>query len=141
MSERLIRLFFVLAVLLVYGQTVHFDFVNYDDPYNITDNPHVRTGLSWANVVWAFTSVEVDYWKPLTWLSHMLDCGLYGLNAGGHPLTNGLLHLASSMLLFAVWKRMTGRLWQSGFVACLFALHPIHVSSVAWVTERKEIGR
>src|ERR1044071_6269386 len=121
-----VYLFLALSVLLVYGQTRNFEFIQYDDPANIGDNPHVANGLTWSGIEWAFTSASFDYWKPLTWLSHMLDCTLYGLNAGGHHLTNVLLHLASGLLLFAVLKRMTHRVCQSAFVACLFVLHPIH---------------
>ncbi|MGA3285285.1 MAG: tetratricopeptide repeat protein [Verrucomicrobiota bacterium] len=96
-------------------------------------------GLTWKGVVWAFTAQHAGYWHPLTWLSHMLDVQMFGLNAGGHHLTGLLLHVANTMLLFLVLRRMTGALWRSAFVAALFAVHPLHVESVAWITERKDV--
>lgn len=137
--DRTVYLLLALAVLLVYGQVRNFEFVHYDDPYNIPENPFVRAGLTLEGIRWAFTTVAVDYWRPLTWLSHMLDCSLYGLNAGGHHVTNVLIHLANSLLLLGFLNRATGRFWRSAFVAAVFALHPIHVGSVAWVTERKDV--
>ena len=101
--------------------------------------PMVRAGLTWPGVKWAFTAVHSSNWHPLTWLSHMLDCQLYGLNPRGHHLTNVVFHLANTLLLFLFWARITGALWPSALVAALFALHPLHVESVAWVSERKDV--
>jgi protein O-mannosyl-transferase len=129
----------LLAVGLVFGQTVHHEFVNLDDRANVCLNPHVNGGVTAEEVKWAFTHRYVACWMPLTWISHMLDCQIYGLNAGGHHLTNVLLHAATSVLLFLVLRQMTGRLWPSAFVAAVFAIHPLRVESVAWVTERKDV--
>lgn len=115
------------------------EFVNFDDPLYVTENDQVQAGLTGKGLVWAFTSARASNWHPLTWLSHMLDCELYGLNPGGHHLTNLLLHLSNTLLLFLVLGRMTGALWRSFFVAACFALHPLHVESVAWVAERKDV--
>jgi tetratricopeptide (TPR) repeat protein len=128
-----------VVTLAVYWPVRHFEFVNYDDDLNVSDNRHVQQGLTVGGVAWAFTTTAVDYWRPLTWLTHMLDWQLYGPNAGGHHLTNVFLHVVNTLLLFAVWNRMTGRLWPSALLAGLFALHPLHVGSVAWVTERKDV--
>ncbi len=127
------------ATIAVYAQVVGHSFTNYDDPLYIMDNPHVRTGLSLENAVWAFRSGEVANWHPITWLSHQLDCTLYGLNAGMHLLTNLMLHLASTLLLYLFLRKATGRIGPSLLVAALFALHPLHVESVAWVAERKDV--
>ena len=129
----------LLAVGLVFGQTVGFGFVNIDDDKYVYNTPQVFHGLSAAGVVWAFTHCHAANWHPLTWLSLMLDCQLYGLNAGGHHLTNVLLHAATAVLLFLVLRQMTGRFWPSALVAALFAVHPLRVESVAWVTERKDV--
>jgi tetratricopeptide (TPR) repeat protein len=134
-----IGLFLIVATLLVFGQVRNHDFTNWDDPLYVTENPHVQAGLSPKNLVWAFTTTHASNWHPLTWLSLMLDFELYGLNPGGYHLTNLLLHLANTLLLFLVLRRMTGALWRSGFVAALFALHPLHVESVVWVSERKDV--
>jgi Flp pilus assembly protein TadD len=114
-------------------------FLNFDDNVYITDNPPVKSGLTFKGVIWAFTTMHAANWHPLTWLSHMLDGQLYGLDPSGHHLTNLIFHIASALLLFLVLERMTGSLWRSSFVAALFALHPLHVESVAWVTERKDV--
>ena len=127
-----------LATFAVYAQVRHFKFVNFDDPEYVTANPHVRTGITPANIAWAFTSGEAANWFPLTRLSHMLDCQMFGLRSGWHHLTNVLLHALAVLLLFAFLNRSTGRLWPSAWVAFLFALHPLHVESVAWVAERKD---
>jgi tetratricopeptide (TPR) repeat protein len=131
--------FLVGAVWLVFGQTLHHGFVNYDDAVYIADNPAVLGGLSLKGIVWAFThNVNVN-WTPLTVISHMLDCQFYGLHAGGHHLTNLLLHAATAILLFLVLRKMTGTLWRSAFVAAVFAVHPLHVESVAWIAERRDV--
>ena len=135
----LICLFLIISILAVYGQTGNYEFVNYDDPDYILENPHVRTGLTSESIIWAFTATHASNWHPLTWLSHILDVHLYGMNPGQHHLTNVLFHIANAVLLFLVLSRMTGKLWKSGFVAALFALHPLHAESVAWVSERKDV--
>jgi tetratricopeptide (TPR) repeat protein len=131
--------FLVVAIWTVFGQTSGFGFVNYDDAVYITNNPVILGGLSLKGIVWAFThNVNVN-WTPLTVISHMLDCQFYGTKAGGHHLTNILLHLASTITLFLVLKEMTGALWRSAFVAAVFAVHPLHVESVAWIAERRDV--
>ena len=129
----------LVAVLAMYGQVRSHAFVSFDDPIYVTENPQVRGGLSWTGVVWAFTTFHDSNWFPLTWLSHMLDCQLFGLESGWHHLTNVGLHALSTLLLFAVLRRMTDARWRSGMVALLFAVHPLHVESVAWVAERKDV--
>jgi tetratricopeptide (TPR) repeat protein len=124
---------------LVYGQTIHHEFVNFDDDAYLFQNPAVSRGLTHNAIIWAFTRIHAANWHPLTWLSHMLDCQLYGLNAGGHHLTNLLLHAATTIFLFLVLRRVTGHLWRSAFVAAVFAIHPLHVESVAWAAERKDV--
>ncbi len=130
-----------LAVLIaaVYWPLRQAGFVNFDDDAYVTANPHVLGGLTVANMVWAFTAVRAGYWHPLTWLSHALDCECFGMNAGGHHAVNVLLHMANTLLLFLVLRRMTGATWRSACVAALFGVHPLHVESVAWVAERKDV--
>jgi protein O-mannosyl-transferase len=128
-----------LVTFAVFYQVHSFGFVNYDDSNFISENPHVRSGLSWENIKWSFTAVYHTYWQPLTWLSYMLDCTLFGLNAGAFHLINVFIHVANTILLFLVLSRMTRGIWQSAFVAGLFALHPLHVESVAWVAERRDV--
>src|SRR5215470_10040379 len=123
----------------VFGQTLTHDFVNFDDHVYVYENPLVIKGISTEGVIAAFTHTHARNWHPLTTLSHMLDCQLYGLNAGGHHLTNVILHTISVLLLFLVLKQVTSALWQSAFVAALFAIHPLHVESVAWIAERKDV--
>lgn len=127
------------AVLAIYGQTCLFDFVNLDDEGYVYGNPVVQSGFSRATIAWAFTNNAMSNWHPLTWLSHMLDVRLFGLRPGGHHFVNVLLHLANSLLLFAVLQRMTKASWPSAFAAALFAVHPLHVESVAWISERKDV--
>jgi tetratricopeptide (TPR) repeat protein len=134
-----ICLLLIAATALVYGQTVGFGFVTYDDGAYVYENPQIAPGLSLRGLKWAFTRIHDINWHPLTTLSHMLDCSLYGLWAGGHHLTNVLLHAASSVVLFLALRRMTGTVWPSGIVAALFCLHPLHVESVAWISERKDV--
>lgn len=135
----LVCLLLVVATYAVYWQVSHHAFIGYDDVRYVTKNPHVQGGLSLGGTIWAFTSMDAGNWHPLTWLSHMLDVQLYGMEAGKHHLTNLLFHISNTLLLFFVFKRMTGVLWQSAFVAALFALHPLHVESVAWIAERKDV--
>jgi tetratricopeptide (TPR) repeat protein len=135
----LIILFLIIATAAVYGQVWNFDFINYDDFSYVRDNVIVQKGLTWKGIQWAFTSISQANWHPLTWLSYMLECELFGLSPEVHHLVNLLFHLCNSILLFLVLKRMTGARWQSAFVAALFALHPLHVESVAWISERKDV--
>ena len=129
----------LLVTTAVYWPATGHGFVNFDDPVFVTENPHVQGGLTWAGVKWAFQLNQADYWHPLTWLSLMLDASLFGQQAGGFHFTNVALHAANTVLLF-LWLRMsTGALWRSVAVAALFALHPLRVESVAWVTERKDV--
>jgi Flp pilus assembly protein TadD len=129
----------VSAVLLVFGQSVRHQFVNYDDDEYFAANPAVQAGLTQRSVAWAFTSTHAANWHPLTWLSLMLDVELFGPGPGGPHFTNVLLHAANTVLLFLVLLRMTNAHWRSALVAALFALHPLHVESVAWVSERKDV--
>ncbi len=128
-----------LAVIAVYAQVRTHSFISYDDPIYVTDNPQVRAGLTTDSIVWAFTTFHDSNWFPLTWLSHMLDCQLFGVDSGWHHITNVLLHALSTLLLFAVLQRITGSRWRSAIVAAIFALHPLHVESVAWIAERKDV--
>ena len=132
-------LFLAAIVWLVFGQTIHHQFINLDDGAYVLKNPQVSRGLTSEGIIWAFTQSHAANWHPLTWLSHMLDCQLYGLSPGGHHLTNVLLHAANAILLFLVLRQLTGSLWRSAFVAALFAIHPLRVESVAWVSERKDL--
>ncbi len=127
------------VTLLVYLPVLHNGFINYDDPDYITNNPHVRAGLTLQGLVWAFQIGYAAYWQPLTWISHMVDCQLFGLNPAGHHLVNILFHVANSVLLFLLLNRMTGATWRSAFVAAFFAWHPLRVESVAWAAERKDV--
>ena len=129
----------IAANLIVYASVGHHGFVNFDDGDYVSENPMVARGLTWQGVSWAFTSGYASNWHPLTWLSHMLDVQLYGLNPGPHHLTNLFFHIANTLLLFGLLHRMTGALGRSAFVAALFAVHPLHVESVAWVAERKDV--
>jgi tetratricopeptide (TPR) repeat protein len=129
----------VFAIFAVYAQVSHFDFINYDDQALVYENPHTRAGLTIDNLRWAFTTTVIGNWMPVTLVSHLLDCQLFGMESGMHHLVNVLFHALASVLLFAVLKRATGERWASAFVALVFALHPLHVESVAWVAERKDV--
>ena len=135
----LICISLIAAVCIVYMQTLGHEFTNFDDNVYVTENDHVKAGLSSESVAWAFTTKRASNWHPLTWLSHMADYQLYGSDPAGHHLTSVLLHAANVLLLFMVLTRMTGALWQSAFVAALFAVHPLNVESVAWIAERKNV--
>src|SRR6059058_204044 len=124
---------------LVFAQTIRHQFVTYDDPQYVYANPDVSAGVSLGRISWAFTHIIAGNWHPITTISHMLDCQLYGLNASGHHFTNVLLHTIAVILLFLALQQMTGSLSRSGFVAALFAIHPLHVESVAWISERKDV--
>lgn len=137
--ELMACLFLILATLAVYWQVGNHEFINLDDNKYVTENRHIQAGLTLKGIKWALTATDITYWHPLTWLSLILDHDLYGLNPGGYHLTNLLLHIANTLLLFLTFKRMTGAHWRSAFVAALFALHPLNVESVAWVAERKNV--
>jgi tetratricopeptide (TPR) repeat protein len=137
--DLLLCLALLLATIAIYSQVAHFEFTNYDDPDYTTANRHVRTGVTSANVTWAFTSSYVANWIPLTWISHMLDFQFFGANAGAHHITNLVLHLLNTLLLFLILQRMTTASVASAFVAAVFALHPMHIESVVWIAERKDL--
>ena len=138
--EVLICLLLATAIFIVYWQVIDFDFISLDDPYYIINNPSIRHGINFESLKWAFSSFGYEAnWHPLTWISHMLDIQLFGMNPGMHHFTNVIFHILNSMLLFIVLEKMTGALWRSAVVAVLFALHPLHVESVAWISERKDV--
>ena len=129
----------IVVIIVPYQQVINFDFVGYDDELYVTENFNVQKGFTVKAVRWAFTTFHSANWHPITWLSHMLDCELYGLNPTGHHWTNVEFHIANTLLLFFILLKMTGALWRSALVAALFALHPLHVESVAWIAERKDV--
>ena len=129
----------VILIALVYWPVRHFDFTALDDGEYVQNNAYVRAGLAWSSIAWAWTTAFASNWHPLTWMSHMLDVELFGLDAGGHHVTSVLLHAINTALLFLSLRRMTGAPWRSGVVAALFGLHPLHVESVAWIAERKDV--
>jgi len=137
--KMMISLLLILAIIIAYGQVKNFDFVGYDDQEYVTENSHVQKGLTVESIIWAFTAFHSSNWHPLTWLSHMLDCELYGLNPMGHHWTNLIIHMTNTILLFLVLNLISGAMLRSAFVAALFALHPLHVESVAWISERKDV--
>ena len=137
--KTLVCLVLSVLTLAVFWQVKDYDFVNLDDKMYILENRHVLSGLTIDGVKWAFTSVYASNWHPLTWLSHMLDVDLFGVNAGRFHLVNVFFHIACTLLLFLILDRMTGAPWRSAFVAALFALHPLHVESGAWIAERKDV--
>ena len=134
-----ICLLLAAVTLAVYWPVIHCDFLNYDDPDYFTANPHVQTGLTSANIVWAFTTGHASNWHPLTWLSLMLDAKCFGQEPAGPHFTNLLFHAANTVLLFLLLRCLTAATWRSASVAALFALHPLHVESVAWGAERKDV--
>ncbi len=136
----LVVLFLALVTVAIYWPATGCDFINFDDPDYVTENPHVQGGLTWEGVKWAFGNTQqAAYWAPLVWLSHELGCQCFGLNPWGHHLINVLLHAANTVLVFLVFQRMTGATWRSLALAALFGWHPLRVESVAWVTERKDV--
>lgn len=135
----LVCVFLAAATVVVYRPVCNHEFVMYDDNTYVTENEHVKKGLTCENVRWAFTHSCASNWHPLTWFSHMMDVEIYGMNPGGHHFTNIVIHAADSVLLFVVFEYMTGALWASAFIAAMFALHPLHVESAAWVAERKDV--
>jgi protein O-mannosyl-transferase len=138
--QRLI-IYIVLTVLTlaVFWQVNQFDFINFDDNVYVTENNHIKSRVTLSNLSWAFSTRYADMWNPLVWLSFILDYKLYGMNAGGYHLTNLILHILSTLLLFWLFCRMTKEIWPSAFVAACFAIHPFHVESVAWIAERKDV--
>ena len=134
-----VYLFLVAITLAVFGQTIRYDFVNFDDDLYVYNSPAIKAGLTVKGITFAFISQHAGNWHPLTTVSHMLDCQLYGLNAGWHHATNVFLHIIAVLLLFQVLRKMTDAPWKSAVVAALFAVHPLHVESVAWVSERKDV--
>jgi protein O-mannosyl-transferase len=134
-----ICLFLVICTFLSYGQVLDHGFLNFDDNRYVTENSHITKGFTLEGVTWAFTESYASNWHPVTWLSHTLDFELFGLNPSGHHLTNLIFHVANTLLLFGVFLKMTGAYWRSGFVAILFALHPLNVESVVWIAERKSV--
>jgi tetratricopeptide (TPR) repeat protein len=147
---QLVLKFAICAALIaitwaVFGRTVCHEFINFDDPTYVSDNEHIRGGLNWHGVAWAFTHIHSHNWHPLTTISHMLDCQLFGLKPGAHHFVNVLLHSATAVLLFLLLEQLTrspsrtGTIWSSAFVAAVFAIHPLRVESVAWISERKDV--
>ncbi|MBN1363427.1 MAG: hypothetical protein JW976_01345, partial [Syntrophaceae bacterium] len=137
-----VYVFLAAVTFAVYWQVNQFDFVDIDDGIYVTENFHIKSLKSLDGILWAFGSMGKKYgeiWNPLVWLSLMLDYKLYGLNAGGYHLTNLTLHILSTLLLFWLFNRATKEIWPSAFVAAVFALHPLHVESVAWISERKDV--
>ncbi len=140
-SKQKLIVYIVLTVvtIVVYGQVSHYGFINLDDNMMVYENGHIQTGITADALRWAFTTNHADLWSPLLWLSLLADYQLYGLNAGGYHITNLILHLLGALMLFWFFDRATKSLWPSAFVAAVFALHPLHVESVAWITERKDV--
>jgi Tfp pilus assembly protein PilF len=129
----------IAATVFFYAPVGWFEFVNWDDPHYVTENQRVLDGLTWRNIQWAFTTGHAANWHPVTWMSHMLDAHLFGLHAGAHHLHSLLLHVVNTLLLFGLFHRMTAAMGRSAFMAALFAVHPLHVESVAWIAERKDV--
>ena len=135
----LICLGLALVTAGLYWPVTHHDFINVDDPRFVTENQQVQAGFTWSGICWALQSVYTESWQPMTWFSHMLDCQLYGVKPGPHHVTSLLLHLANTLLLFLWLNQLTNATWRSAFVAAFFAWHPLHVESVAWICERKDV--
>ena len=138
-QKLIVYLVLTVVTLAVFWQVNQYDFINFDDNTYVTENSHIQSGITLDGFRWAFSTKYSDLWNPLVWLSFMFDYQLHGLNAGGYHLTNLILHIMSALLLFWLFNRMTGAIWRSAFVAALFALHPLHVESVAWIAERKDV--
>jgi hypothetical protein len=134
-----VSLVLFLGTVLLYARLWRADFINYDDADYVIANVMVRQGLTWHGILWAFATSHAGNWHPITWLGHMLNVQIFGLSAGGHHLVNVLLHAVNSVLLLTLLNRMTGALWRSAAVAALFAWHPLHVESVAWIAELKDV--
>jgi tetratricopeptide (TPR) repeat protein len=138
-NKTILSVVLVIFTLVVFSQTASHQFINFDDPGYLTNNPVVKGGISVAGFAWAFTATAMSNWHPLTWLSHMTDVQLFGMNPAGHHLMSVFFHALAALLLFLLLSRITGAIWRSFAVAALFALHPLHVESVAWVAERKDV--
>ena len=138
-QKLIVYIVLTVVTLAVFWQVNQYDFINFDDQVYVTENTHIQSGITLDGFRWAFSTKYLGLWNPLVWLSLMFDYQLHGLNAGGYHLTNLILHIMSALLLFWLFNRMTGAIWKSAFVAALFALHPLHVESVAWIAERKDV--
>jgi tetratricopeptide (TPR) repeat protein len=140
-QTQILIVYIVLTVvtLAVFWQVNHYDFINFDDQVYVIENNHIQSGITLDGFRWAFSTRYTNLWNPLVWLSFMFDYQLHGLNAGGYHVTNVILHVMSALLLFWLFNRMTGAIWRSAFIAAIFALHPLHVESVAWIAERKDV--
>jgi len=138
-QKLIVYLALIVVTLITFWQVNQYDFVNIDDTYYVTENFHIKSGITLDGFRWAYSTEYAGFWFPLVWLSFMADYQLFGLNAGGYHLNNLILHIMTTLLLFWLFNRMTGVIWRSAFVAALFALHPLHVESVAWITERKDV--
>jgi len=134
-----VEIILIASTAIVFFQARHFEFVNWDDPQYITENPNVQDGLTWQSVWWALTTGYTPYWHPVTWLSHLVDVQFFGFDAGAHHLVNAVIHVLNSVLLFHWMGRLTGRAGAAAVVAAVFAVHPLHVESVAWISERKDV--
>src|SRR5262245_25121707 len=138
-SVRALAVLIALASLIVYLPILRNGFVDLDDPAYVTQNEHVQGGISWKSVQWAITSTEAANWHPLTWMSHMLDCQIFGLNAAGHHAVSAVFHALNAVLLFLLLQKATRVAWRSFLVAALFSVHPLNVETVAWASERKSL--
>ena len=138
-QKLIIYVILTVVTLAVYWQVNQFDFITLDDHVYVTENNHIHSGITPDGFRWAFSTKYLGLWNPLVWLSFMFDDQLHGLNPGGYHVTNLILHILSTLLLFWLFCRMTGAVWKSAFVAALFALHPLHVESIAWISERKDV--
>ena len=138
-QKMIVYIVLTVVTLAVFWQVNKFDFVNHDDQAFVTENSYIQSGITLDGFRWAFSTSHYGGWLPLIWLSYMFDYQLHGLNAGGYHLTNLILHILSVLLFFWLFTRMTGAIWKSAFVAALFALHPLHVESVVWISERKDV--
>ncbi|MGB9196891.1 MAG: hypothetical protein WCB53_08175, partial [Terriglobales bacterium] len=138
-QKLILSLLLILATLALYYPVFRAPFLNLDDDIYVTQNAEVRSGLNWHSIAWAFTTTTATNWHPLTWISHELDCQLFGLNPVGPHLVNVLFHAANAALLFLILAAATKKIWRSAIPAALFAIHPINVESVAWIAERKNV--
>jgi len=136
---RSIALLLILFTLVIYLPVLRDDFINFDDQTYVTENNFVQAGWTWAGVKWAFTTWQGGNWHPLTWLSHMTDCELFGVNPLAHHAVNALFHALNAAVLFLLLQRLFKSMWTNAFIAAVFAWHPLHVESVAWISERKDV--
>ncbi|MGZ6224869.1 MAG: glycosyltransferase family 39 protein, partial [Syntrophales bacterium] len=138
-SHYLIVATLTILILSIYWQAGKYPFIAFDDDEYVYENPHVRRGLTLEGIAWSFTTFHASNWHPLTWISHMADVELFGMNAGWHHQMSILFHLLNTVLLYLVMYQMTGGIWRSAFVAALFGVHPLHIESVVWIAERKDL--